>query len=165
MRGWSTIICAGAIVLASGMRTPAEDVPYGIDQRAAPTGQDVERILPLRVGNYARSALPRGIKPSADSEINVDYAFGRDVINVGFGLTDSPDDAHDAIRTAKQEAEAELKRRHRTQDLARAQESIGTDPSYFKLDDFIAWSRDGYFFYAKANSPSALDRFMTSFPY
>lgn len=43
--------------------------------------------------------------------------------------------------------------------------SVGTEPSYFTAGDFASWSRDRYFFFAKASAPETLDRFMRSFPF
>lgn len=42
---------------------------------------------------------------------------------------------------------------------------IGKDPSYFKVAGFMSWTRGKYFFYAKANSPAALEKFMRAFPF
>lgn len=42
---------------------------------------------------------------------------------------------------------------------------IGRDPSYFKVADFMSWTRGRYFFCAKAGSPAALEKFMRDFPF
>ena len=49
--------------------------------------------------------------------------------------------------------------------VARADYVASGDPSYFQSERIMAWSRGGYYFFADAATPGALDRFMRAFPY
>ena len=50
-------------------------------------------------------------------------------------------------------------------DVKRAEYASRQDPSYFRAERLMAWSRGGYFFGVDAPSRDALDRFMLAFPY
>jgi hypothetical protein len=151
-----------ASAAASAKAGPA---PYQLDKRPMPKGQDLEALLPRKVGTFAREAFPAGTKPSDSEDINIDYKSGADTVNVGFSIPGNAKDAHDGIRTAKDETIAELKRSKRAKEISTAAELIGAPTSYYKVSDFIVWTRGGYFFYAKANSGEALDAFMKAFPF
>lgn len=139
--------------------------PYGIAQRPMPKGTDLETLLPRKVGTFTRAAIPAGTKTPVNEDLNIDYVSGSDKVNVGFSIPGNPKDAHDAIKVAKDESVATLKQQGKAKELTLAEESIGTPTSYYKVADFIAWSRGGYFFYANASSPAALDAFMKAFPF
>lgn len=151
---------APAVAAASGNKT----APYQLDKRPMPKGQDLETLLPRKVGTFAREAFPVGTKPSDSEDINIDYKSGADTVNVGFSIPGAKD-ALEGLRTAKGETIAELKRLKRAKEISAALDLIGPPTSYYKVSDFIAWSRGGYFFYAKAQNAAALDAFMTAFPY
>jgi hypothetical protein len=130
-----------------------------------PKGSDLDVLLPRTVGTFTRPPLPAGTKPPVDEDLNVDYTSGTDRVNVGFSIPGNAADAREAIRTARQDGIATLKKTGKGRQLQQAQESIGPPTSYYKLQDFIAWSRGGYFYYAKADSVAALDAFMRAFPF
>jgi hypothetical protein len=138
---------------------PAKDVPFSLDKRPQPKGEDLAVLLPLSVGPFKRDALPGGAKASSDEDLNVTYRSGADEISFGFSIPESPEDAHEAIKVTRDEARASKV------PMKDAKYSVGTEPSFFHAHDFISWSRGRYFFYAKGSSPAALARFMAVFPY
>jgi hypothetical protein len=156
---------AVVLTVAAAVTIAAQAAPYQLDKRPMPKGQDLETLLPRKVGSFTREAFPAGTKPSDSEDINIDYKSGAEVINVGFSIPGNPKDAHEGIRTAKTETIAELKRLRRAKEISTAQELLDRPTSYYKVADFIAWSRGGYFFYAKAKNAAALDAFMTAFPF
>jgi hypothetical protein len=163
-----TLAAAAASLLMCGAASTsvwAQTVPYQLDKRPMPKGQDLETLLPRKVGAFTREAFPAGTKPSDSEDINIDYKSGADVINVGFSIPGNAKDAHEGIRTAKDETIAELKQQRRAKEIATAMEQLDRPTSYYKVADFIVWSRGGYFFYAKAKNAAALDAFMSAFPY
>jgi hypothetical protein len=133
--------------------------PFGIDQRPMPSGADLERLVPLKVGTFQRPPFPRGMKPPTNEDLNVDYTSGKDKVNFGFSMADRPSDAWEAIKLTREEATAG------SASLKGERFSLQTEPSFFYAGDFMSWSRGRYFFYAKANSPAALERFLRAFPY
>jgi hypothetical protein len=152
--------CAGSIVSAAAWAAkPAKDVPFSLDRRPMPKGEDLAVLLPLSVGPFKRDALPAGAKASSDEDLNVTYRSGADQISFGFSIPETPEDAHEAIKVTRDEAVASKV------PMKNAQYSAGTEPSFFHAHDFISWTRGRYFFYAKATSPAALARFMAVFPY
>jgi hypothetical protein len=91
--------------------------------------------------------------------LNVEYRSGDDSVFFGFGLPGTEKDASDAVRRTREEAVRSWL------DIKGEQYQTGNNPSFFKLDACMAWTRGGYFFYAKADSPPALEQFMKAFPY
>lgn len=133
--------------------------PFGIDQRPQPTGTDLNVLLPKKVGVFTREDLPAGAKPPSDEDLNVEYTSGKDRISFGFSLPETEKDAFEAIKVTRQEAiDSRL-------SLKNEQYQIGKNPGFFRIADFMSWTRGRYFFYAKASSPEALERFMQSFPF
>jgi hypothetical protein len=156
-------ILGGSLVLmlsaAHAADKAAKDVPFGIDRRPMPKGEDLNTLLPLTVGMFKREPLPPNTKAKSDEDLNVTYRAGADTIDVGFSIPETPEDAHEGIKVTRDEAIASKV------PLKGSKFSAGSEPSFFYAADFISWSRGRYFFYAKANSPAALTRFMEAFPY
>jgi hypothetical protein len=142
-------------------------IPYELDQRPMPQGQDAEVLLPRQVGTFVRRPFARGTKVGTDEDLNADYTNGRDTINVGVSLTEKREDAKQAVKMVRQQAIDQVRRDggRKPSEASGALESLESDPSFYKFEDLLAWSRGEYFFYAKANSAGALDRFMSSFPF
>ncbi len=134
-------------------------VPYGIDRRPQPHGNDLEVLVPRTVGTWTREPFEPGTALSPDEDINATYTSGDDEITIGFSITDDAASAHTAIETTRDEAA------NSNIDISRAVYSIGTEPSYFKSERFMSWSRGQYFFYVDASDAAALDSFMQAFPY
>lgn len=133
--------------------------PFGIDKRPQPTGTNLEVLLPKSVGTFTREDLPAGAKPRSDEDLNVEYRSGNETIFFGFSIPETEKDAFAAIKVTRQEAiDSRI-------SLLGEKYLIGKNPSYFKIADFMSWTRGKYFFYAKASSPQALERFMRSFPF
>lgn len=133
--------------------------PFGIDNRPQPSGTNLESLIPKTVGTFKREDLPSDAKPRSDEDLNVEYKSGKDTIFFGFSIPDAEKDAYEAVKVTRQEAiESRI-------SLKGEQYIIGKNPSYFKIADFMSWTRGRYFFYAKASSPQALEKFMKAFPF
>ena len=133
--------------------------PFGIDRRPQPAGTDLNVLLPKRVGSFEREDFPAVLKAPANEDLNVEYRSGKDSIFFGFSIPGTEKDAREAVRVTREEAV-------RTRlDLKGEQYEVGKNPGFFKIAAFMSWSRGGYFFYAQASSPQALERFMKAFPY
>jgi hypothetical protein len=137
----------------------AEEPPFSINKRPMPSGSDLAILLPAVVGEFKRDALPGDARLAADEDLNIDYRSGGDTVNFGLSKPESLADAREAIKVSRDEAVASKV------PMRDAKYSLTTDPAYFYVGDFVAWSRGQYFFYAKANSPAALTRFMSAFPF
>ena len=130
-------------------------IPFDIDKRPMPTGTD----LNVTVGSFTREQLPPDVKAHSDEDLNVTYKSGSDSVFFAFSIPDTPSDAHEAVKLTREEAIASKV------NIKGEQYVIGKDPGYFKVADFMSWTRGRYFFYAKANSPAALEKFMRAFPF
>jgi len=71
---------------------PAGDVPYGVDQRPMPTGDDLDVLLPSRVGSFERASIrePRDIHRDP---IYADYRQGSASVFVELGICGTPSGA------------------------------------------------------------------------
>jgi hypothetical protein len=134
-------------------------VPFDIDQRPQPQGSDLATLLPLRVGRFIRAPLPPDAHPRPDEDLNTTYTADGDSIFLGFSLPESLADAQAAVTTTRDEAIASKV------DVRGAGYRVGKDPSYFKTEKFMAWTRGRYFYYVNANRMGALEHFMRAFPY
>ena len=133
--------------------------PFGIHQRPQPTGTDLEKLIPKTVGTFIREDLPSDAKPRSDEDLNVEYKSGKDKVFFGFSIPETEKDAFEAVKVTRQEAiDSKI-------SLKGEQYLIGKNPSYFKIADFMSWTRGKYFFYVKASSPQVLEKFMRDFPY
>lgn len=150
---------------AKNARPAPAVVPFALDTRPSPAGRSPELLLPRQVGGFSRRPFPNGTRIEGTADLNADYTDGRDTVNIGLSVTEKVEDAQAAIRTLKQEALEFARRRASGGPMPMASESIGTDPSFYRIGEMIGWSRGGYFFYARASSESGLDRFMEQFPF
>jgi hypothetical protein len=137
-------------------------VPYSIDQRPMPQGDDPETLLSREVGDYLRKSLqlPRDVHTGS---IYAEYRFGRSGIFVELGICDDRSGALNALSTAKRETDAEFPD---DPQVFFDQE----DPSFLRtvnrLGAFMAWTRGRYYFSAHAKRGAAdLETFMRAFPY
>jgi hypothetical protein len=137
----------------------ANGIPYDVDKRPMPQGTDLEKLVPLKVGDFQRAPLPKDTKFPTNMDLNMTYKAGKNSVFVGFSKSETPEDARNAVELTKQEAVG-------NDTILKSEEfQIAKDPGYFKHGKFFSWSRGRYFFYADASSPEALDLFMKSFPY
>jgi hypothetical protein len=141
---------------------PKVPIPYRIDERPMPSGENLEELLPLQIGTFWREGLdiPNDLRKSS---IYAQYHSDDGEIFVEFGVCDDAEAAWKAVETSKAETEAEFP--NATQVV-----SLKTEPSFFKTitrrGALMSWTRGGYYFSAHArDGEKDLDRFLTAFPY
>jgi len=141
---------------------PGGVIPYHIDERPMPSGEDFESLLPGEVGPFHRESMevPGDLSKSS---IYAQYRSDRGEIFVELGICGDPASAQRALRTAKEETDAEF-------PDARQQLSLNTEPSFLKTNTrrgaFMAWTRGGYYFSAHAHEGEKdLDQFVEAFPF
>jgi len=137
-------------------------IPYQIDQRAMPSGEDLETLLPVKVGPFRRGTIDDP-DDARNTPIYAEYHSDRGEIFVELGVCGDPASAQIAVETSKAETDAEFP------DAAQLL-SLKAEPSFFKsntpLGAFMSWTRGRYYFSAHARSGEEdLDRFMEAFPY
>ena len=161
MRHPYLLLLAGLIPTAAPLlaQSSRQSVPYGIDRRPQPQGNDLAVLLPPHVGPFTRAALPEGARLRSDEDLNTTYTAEGDTVFIGLSRPETIDDARAAVTTTREEAVASKV------DVRRASYRVGGDPSFFKTDKFMSWTRGSYFYYVDANRASALERFMRAFPY
>ncbi|MGH7498698.1 MAG: hypothetical protein ACREL3_07595 [Gemmatimonadales bacterium] len=154
-------VFALTVLLIAGVsfELAAQAVPYNIDRRPQPRGTVLDSLLPQVVGPFRRvSFAPRTPVP-VNQILVLRYGAGADSILLAFRIPGRPEDAQASVKDARDKA------RGRKIDLKGADYDGGQDPSYFRTDRTMAWSRGGYYFSAEASSQGALDRFMPAFPF
>jgi hypothetical protein len=152
-----------AVSKAPSPATAEAAVPYGIDQRPMPTGEDLDRLLPRQVGAFTRTELPRP-KDLRRDPIYAQYRKDKVEVFVELGICGDARGAQEALATAKAETEVE------PGDAIQAC-SEGTEPSFLKtvsptLGAFLAWTRGGYYLSAYAKGGEGdLESFVREFPH
>ena len=151
------------------MPPPDGPIPYQIDQRSMPSGEDLGTLLPAQIGPFRRGEIddPDEVR---NAQIYAEYrSDGAEIssdagkITVELGVCGDPASAQRGVETSKAETVAEFP------DAAQLL-SLMTEPSFFKTltprGAFMSWTRGGYYFSAHARSGEEdLDRFMEAFPY
>ena len=148
---------AEAVAAAVGC---AKTIPYGISARSEPKAAEAGGILPPKVGRFMRDDIPANTAVPADEDFNVTYRSGKDSIFIGLSRPGSTADLKEAVRTSREDAVSDSSI-NRTGEIY----CIASPPFFYKIPDFIAWTRGPYFFYADASSPAVLAEFMKAFPY
>lgn len=148
-------------LLPSPIFLPGE-VPYGVDKRPMPTGEDLDVLLPAQVGPFVRASLGEPKNVHRDP-IYAEYRSNGAKVFVELGVCDTASGSQRAITTAKAETDAEFPN-------IPYRSLLGAEPSYLrtvnKLGAFFAWTRGGYYFSAHAKKGEAvLDAFIQAFPY
>jgi hypothetical protein len=138
----------------------AKSIPYGIVARPEPKATEVAGILPPNVGRFTPDDIPASTAVPADEDFNVTYRSGKDSIFIGLSCPGSTADLKEAVRTSRDDAVSDPSI-DRTGELF----CIASVPFFYKIPDFIAWTRGPYFFYADASSPEVLAEFIKAFPY
>ena len=138
----------------------ASTIPYGVNKRPMPVGDDFSKILPQTIGDYKISGF---VPPNPDMDGQAFYKtkdsemfllFGKcsdknaldEVFNVVVTESTNRDSIHPDVLVQKK------------------------DPSYIKITTtkkpFFGWTRGTYYFSVESHSGAAkLDEFMKLFPY
>ncbi len=144
---------------------PSISVPYNLDKRPMPEGDNIDRLLPRQIGKFQRGE-PRG---DIHDVMYIEYSDGRIEICLSLAICNSPEDAQSGVDTARLESA----------DVTESVEasSIGTEPSFHKTrfnnprmgttgkGTGITWNRGRYYFSADARTDEILNQFMENFPY
>jgi hypothetical protein len=171
MTFWKRLLGGGepsnAAEAAPAVPKPAQEfdrsgVPYSVDLRPMPQGDDVETLLPKSVGDYRRGELDVPAEILHNS-IDAEYRAGKSVIQVALGICGDRNGALQALAIAKRETDAEFPNDPQVY-------SDRDDPSFLLTTNrrgaFMAWTRGRYFFSAHARGGSGdLENFMAAFPY
>jgi hypothetical protein len=138
----------------------AKSIPFGIAARPEPAGALAAQVLPAKVGRFVREEVAKTAPIPSDEDFNVTYRAGKDSIFVGLSRPGSAADLKAAVQTSRQDAVSD-----KSIDRKGEIYCVASAPYFYKIPDFIAWTRKSMFFYADASSPAVLAEFMQAFPY
>jgi hypothetical protein len=138
----------------------ANVIPFGVAKRLQPTGTEVGQVLPSRVARFVREPVAAGTPIPSNEDFNITYRAGKDSVFMGLSRAGSAADTKSAVRTAREDVLSDKSINRRGEIYC-----TESEPFFYKIPDFIAWSRGPYFLYAHASSPAVLDEFMRAFPY
>jgi hypothetical protein len=137
------------------------DRASGAAGMTVPTGDNVDELLPWKVGPYSRGPIPT--LANKGMPIYSEYQNGAATVFVELGICDNAAEAQAALETARGETGAELP------DPSQAVIERGGATcvkTVNRLGAFIAWTRGSYYFSAHAKGgENHLEEFMTAFPY
>lgn len=153
-------ICTVVLMLGSTKVFAQKAVPpFSINLRPQPTGSNLETLIPRVVGTFNRGAISGNADPFSGEDVNIEYKSGKDTVFFGFAITETLEDADEAVKITREEAV------NSKISIKGEQYQISKNLSYFKIAGFMSWTRGKYFFYAKAKNEQVLKNFMKAFPY
>jgi hypothetical protein len=138
----------------------AQLIPFGIAAKQQPAGTSVAKILPARVGRFVREPIAGDVLVPMNEDFNITYRSGSDSVFIGLSRPGAVADLKEAVGTSRQDAVSD-KSINRQGEIY----CVTSAPFFYKIPDFISWTRGPYFLYADASSPAVLIDFMTAFPY
>ncbi len=139
----------------------AQSVPYNVNKRKFPLGDEFEKLLPLKLGKWYRFAyhdfVPNqetGTVYYRQNDRQIFVTFGRAYSQTGMSAiwTKIYDDATEG-------KENQIKQKNTTSTTNKYLLMQG------KSGFFYAWTRNLYFFTVKTKENSVADEFMKVFPY
>jgi len=154
------MLALAADVAVAAAEPCARIIPFGVAARPEPAGALAAQVLPARVGRFVRDDIASEAAIPSDEDFNVTYRAGKDSVFVGLSRPGAVADLREAVRTSRQDVASDPKI-DRTGELY----CVASAPFFYKIPDFIAWTRGSLFFYADATSPRVLSEFMQAFPY
>jgi hypothetical protein len=144
-----------------GGKGGGHELPYHIDERPVPEGEDLDVLLPPQVGSYTRE--PFKTPARINMPIYANYRSGAATVFVELGICDDARGAQMALATAKAETDAEFPNVPQVFLKGRGVSCLRT---VNRLGAFMAWTRGRYYFSAHAQGGEAdLDAFMEAFPH
>lgn len=144
-----------------GAAASGDALPYGIDQRPMPEGENLDVLLPPHVGSYIREPIKTPAR--TNTPIYANYRRGAATVFLELGICDDAGGAQMALATAEAETDAEFP------DVPQVfikKRGISCLRTVNRLGAFLAWTRGRYYFSAHAQGGEEdLDEFMEAFPY
>ena len=135
-----------------------DSIPYQVQKRSMPKGNDFSKILPKKVGDFVRTEYHA---PTLRMDGDATYRLGKQKIFMLFSLSSNLDDTAVIMETVYNEIKNE------GGELRKI--SLETNPGYILLVNkrgaFFAWNRDKYSLSAETKNKATLDQFMNAFPY
>jgi hypothetical protein len=150
-----------ALLLVATAAFSQKTIPYGVDKKPLPAGEQFQKILPKKVGAFVLTEFKEP-EPGLDGEAL--YKNGKEEIFMLFSRAKDAKDLKETMQTIHTETKGDALQELR--DI-----SLKTDSAYIHLIGkkiaFFAWTRGLYCFSADSNERNAatLKNFMDSFPY
>ena len=150
-----------SILLLCSRLTIAQTIPYGVNKKKFPLGDEFEKILPIKLANWNRYSFHDfvpGIEPGS-----VYYKQGDNQIYLTFGKAYSQSELSISwLKLYNAAIEG------RTRDIK--QKNTGNSSAKYILIDgrsgyLYAWTRNLYIFSIDAKNKQLADEFMSVFPY
>ena len=139
----------------------AQPVPYNVNHKKFPLGQDFRKLLPEEVGTWTRFSFHDYI-PGREQG-HVFYEKGEKQIDVIFGRATDQQDMTAIWKKMYDEETAD-----REKDIK--QKNVASTSTRFVVIDgkksyLFAWTRNLYYFSIETKEKSDADEFMKSFPW
>jgi hypothetical protein len=148
------------IVLFSAYTAFSQRVPYDVNKKKYPLGQDFRKLLPEELGGWSRFSFHDYI-PGREQGL-VYYRKGGRQIDLSFGKASSQEDMSVVWRKIYDNATDGREQDIKQKDLS------ASSVKYFVLNGrtyMFAWTRNLYYFSISASNKSDADEFMRSFPW
>ncbi len=150
------------LILPPTLPAPAPQVPFNVDRKPLPKGQDWASLLPLQLGPYHRDSL-KPPTPAMDGEAR--YSGKGQSFFILFGQAHDAKDLEAVFTTIENES------RQAPGEAIEPEQVSMKAPHRFvlrvsKRGAFFAWTRGTYYFSIEAKEgKAALQAFAGTFPY
>ncbi len=157
---WKVLLGIWICILPPALSVRSQ-IPYQIEQRSMPEGNDFKSIIPPRVADFIRIGfIPQGNGLSGEAV----YKSPNQEIKIYFSKSSGPGSVKDQIKNLRNQSKLQY-------GQAAMQFSLTSNPAYLKLIGngvaLFAWTRGNYLFTVDAQNGDrlALETFMQFFPY
>ncbi|MBK9794301.1 MAG: hypothetical protein IPP60_14710 [Sphingobacteriales bacterium] len=150
-----------ALLFAGIIASIAQPVPYNVNKRKFPLGEEFQKLLPLKLGKWNRFAFHDFVPGQEMGKVyyqqdnnQIYVTFGKEYSQAGINTTWTKiyDDATDG-------KENQIKQKNTTSASNKYLLMSG------KSGYFYAWTRNLYYFSIETNNKAIADDFMKLFPY
>lgn len=139
----------------------AQSVPYNVNKRKFPLGDEFDKLLPIKIGKWERFAFHDFVQGREMGRVY--YDAGMDRVQLTFGKAYSQSELNMAWTRIYDEAvlgkNNEIKQKNTT----------STSNKYLLMNGksgfFYAWTRNLYYFSIETKNKQLADDFMSIFPY
>jgi hypothetical protein len=148
-------------LLFSGIILFAQTVPYNVNKRKFPLGDEFEKLMPLKLGKWNRFAFHDFVPNQETGTVYYRLADSQVFVTFGRGYTQTGMNAiwtkiYDDATSGKLN---QIKQKNSTSASTKYLLMQGKSSYYF------AWTRNMYFFSIRTSNKATADEFMKIFPY
>lgn len=149
------------ILVATSNLLFAQSIPYSVNKKKYPLGEDFDKIMPLKIGNWTRYAFHDFVIGRETGTVY--YKLNDKQVYLTFGKAYSQTDLSSAWTRIYDNATSGKEKQ------IKQKSSTGSTTKYILMQStsnlYFAWTRNLYYFSIQTKYKTDADEFMKLFPY